>query len=199
MSSGTNRSRTAVGFRVKSGWATAVLLRGPARSVRVLDRRVILLSDPKVAASRQPYHAIMRASPRARRQLERRLVAIVAGAARRSIRELLTHYRSAGFKPRRAGLVVGSAIDPAKIGNDHIRAHALEGRLFRTALAEALGSIGLTSLVLVERSAYVQAAAILRRPEAELRQTATELGRSVDGPWRADEKTAAVAAWVNLR
>ena len=37
-------------------------------------------------------------------------------------------YRAAGHEVRSAGLVVGSEIDPAKITNPHIRAHALEGR-----------------------------------------------------------------------
>jgi len=27
----------------------------------------------------------------------------------------------------------------------------------------------------------------------------TALGRSIQGPWRADEKTAALAAWMALR
>src|SRR2546425_13081082 len=91
------------------------------------------------------------------------------------------------------------SIDPARIANDHIRAHALEGALFRTALAAALDSQGVPCSVVVEREAYARAAALLKRTEAQLRRAVTDLGRSLDGPWRADEKTATLAAWMALR
>src|SRR5438046_9127290 len=49
----------ALGFRIKSGWAAAVLLRGPVRSPRLCDSRVIDLSDMRFPETRQPYHAAM--------------------------------------------------------------------------------------------------------------------------------------------
>src|SRR5436309_14303381 len=49
----------ALGFRVKSGWAAAVLLMGPARSPQLCDIRRIDLSDPQLPETRQPYHAAM--------------------------------------------------------------------------------------------------------------------------------------------
>jgi len=49
--------QATIGFRVKSGWAAAVLLVGPAQMPRVSEHRVVELSDPAVPASRQPYHA----------------------------------------------------------------------------------------------------------------------------------------------
>lgn len=52
-------THAAIGLRVKSGWATAVLLAGPIQSPRVLDRRIVELSDPKVPASRQPFHSTL--------------------------------------------------------------------------------------------------------------------------------------------
>src|SRR2546425_1073117 len=77
--------------------------------------------------------------------------------------------------------------------------HALEGALFRTALAAALDSQGVPCSVVVEREAYARAAALLKRTEGQLRRAVTDLGRSLEGPWRADEKTAALAAWMALR
>src|SRR5438552_3041453 len=146
--------RAAVGFRVKSGWATAVLLAGPAAAPRVVDRRVIELSDPAVPTSRQPYHAVMGASGGdAGARLEKHLTKLVERVTRRSVRRLLQAYRRAGHPARRAGLVVGSVIDPARIANDHIRAHALEGRLFRTVLERAVRSFRLPCAVIVERGA----------------------------------------------
>jgi len=193
------RAQAAVGFRVKSGWATAVLLVGPARAPRVADRRVIELSDPAVPTSRQPYHAVMGAAPAQGAKLERRLRSVVARITRRSVRRLLQEYRRTGHAVRRVALVVGSDIDPARIANDHIRAHALEGRLFRTVLERACRSFGLRASVLVEREAYPEGATALRRSESQVKRAVQELGRAIDGPWRADEKTAALAAWMTLR
>jgi len=190
----------AVGFRVKSGWATAVLVvGGKGTGPHVADRRVVELSDPAVPGTRQPYHAVMEATPRTGARLERRLVGLVRRAAKTSVRQLLKHYRGGGYRPVRAALVVGSVIDPAAIANDHIRAHALEGRLFRTALEQALRAEGLRCAIVVERGAYTLGAKSLRRSEHELRRAVTALGRSVPGPWRADEKTASLAAWMALR
>jgi len=57
MADASKRNRAAVGFTVKSGWACAVLVIGPATSPRVVDSRRVDLSDPAIPESRQPYHA----------------------------------------------------------------------------------------------------------------------------------------------
>ena len=190
--------QTTLGFRVKSGWATAILLSGPAACPRVLDRRSIDLSDAEAPASRQPYHAVMEAAPKDAAKIEGRLCKVVHDATEKSIRLLLADVAKAGHQPQAGGLVVGSNIDPARIKNDHIRAHALEGQLFRSALEDALTSHGLKTLVIVEREAYAKAATHLDRPEGELKRAVAELGRTFGGQWRSDEKTAALAAWMVL-
>src|SRR5205823_11690442 len=45
---GANRVNATLGFRVKSGWAAAVLLAGPVESPQLLDRRVVQLCDPAI-------------------------------------------------------------------------------------------------------------------------------------------------------
>ena len=175
-----------------------MLLIGPAASPRVVDRQVIELSDASVPTSRQPYHAVMGARRGDRTALERRLRGIVQRVTRRSLSRLLTRYRLQGWTVRRLALVVGSVIDPSSIGNDHIRAHALEGQLFRSALERAAQNARVACATYVERGLYDAAAARLKRTPAALRRVVAELGRSVDGSWRADEKTAALAAWMVL-
>jgi hypothetical protein len=188
---------TTLGFRVKSGWATAVLLAGPVKSPRVLDRRAIDLCDPAIAKSRQPYHARMGELETDEKELEERCT-IVRAAAARSVATLLKEYRQAGHLPRAAGIVVGSQIDPAKITNSHIRAHALEGRLFRTVLEEPLATAKLACLVVSERNVYSVASEKLGRTQDELKTAVALLGKSLGGPWRADEKGATLAAWQCL-
>ena len=171
---------------------------GPARAPRVVDRQVIELSDVSVPTSRQPYHAVM-AAPRGKRTaLERRLRGIVERVTRRSLRRLLAGYRVQGRTVRGLALVVGSVIDPGSIGSPHIRAHALEGQLFRTALERAARRGRVPCATHVERGLYEAAAAKLKRTPAELKRRVAELGRAVAGPWRAEEKTATLAAWMAL-
>jgi hypothetical protein len=190
-------TKTAVGFRVKSGWATAVLLTGPVQTPQALDRRIVVLSDPDVPESKQPYHAAMGMLEEDAAKLRHR-TETVRRAAARSVADLLDRFREAGRRVRGAGLVVGSQIDPDSIANPHIRAHALEGRLFRGALEDELQAHGLACSVFVEREIYREAAAELARPEDDLKTALAGLGRSLGGPWRAEEKLAALAAWMTL-
>ena len=190
--------RAALGCRVKSGLATAVLLVGPARAPRVADTREIALSDPRVPTSRQPYHAVRAATASDAPRVERSLRRLVERVSRRSLDTLLREYRRQGYAVRRVALVVGSLGDPTKIANDHIRAHALEGQLFRTALERAARAGRLPCAATRERDLYAHAAAALKRSERRLKEALVELGRERAGPWRAEEKTAALAAWIAL-
>jgi hypothetical protein len=187
----------ALGFRVKSGWASAVVVAGPVRSPQVLERRRIELSDPAMPASRQPFHAAMGTLQTDTAKIAR-LRKVIMEAADRSVAELLAVQRNAGRQVATAALVVGSTTDPERITNPHIRAHALESQLFRTVLQTALRSAEVSSMILLERDLYARAAQALRRSEAELKRLATDLGRSGGGPWRADEKAATLAALLAL-
>ncbi|PYO95149.1 MAG: hypothetical protein DMD60_13680, partial [Gemmatimonadetes bacterium] len=132
-------------------------------------------------------------------RLERYLRRLIERVTRRSLSALLNEYRRQGRRVRRVALVVGSLIDPARIGNDHIRAHALEGQLFRTALEGAARAARLPCTTLVERSLYETASSRLKRSPGTLKRAVTDLGGAVGGPWRADEKAATLAAWLALR
>jgi hypothetical protein len=193
--------RAALGFRVKSGWATAILLAGANQAPRVLDRRVVDLSDPDIPESRQPFHATLGLHEAADEKEAARLKKTVKRCTNNAVKRLLEDYRNRGQDLCGAGLVVGSDIDPAKIKqikNAHIRVHAQEGRLFRDVLEAALRTNGLNCIVIVERQMYDLATARLRRPEDELRRSLADLGRAVGGSWRTEEKMAALAAWLVL-
>ena len=185
----------ALGFRVKSGYAIAVALHGPSSAPAAVARHVVELSDPGVADTRQPYHDGFYTHEQDARTIARR-VRIIERFATRSVAALLKDGRLA--ECRGAGLVVGSVIDPAKVGNPHIRAHASEGRLFRTVLESALQSHGITCEVIVEKQLAAKAAAGLKRRDAEIKKALAGFGKTLGGPWRADEKAASVAAWLVL-
>ncbi len=190
------KQTAAIGFTVKSGWAAAVLLAGPASAPRVIDSRRVAISDPDVADSTQPYHAGFGTARDAGDELKR-LVSSVKTHGRKSITALLREYRKQGTL-RSAGVVVGSLIDPQTIGNDHIRIHAMEGRLFRTVVIDAAQKRGILCAVCRERDLYATAARTLKKPEGAIRKALTEIGRDVDGGWRAEHKAAALSAWMLL-
>ncbi len=188
----------ALGFRVKSGWATAVLLVGPRSAPRVADRCIAELSDPAVPEARQPFHAgLGRHEARGARAVAR-LVRSVERFAHRSVARLIADYRAAGHRLRGVGIVVGSTVDPATIGNEHIRAHAEEGRLFRTVIETAARKCRLRPRVTVEKELYAVAATALRVVVPRLNARVAALGEAVEGSWRSEDKAAALAAWMVL-
>ncbi len=191
------RLHAAVGFTVKSGWASVVLLEGAAASVRVVDSRRVELSDPAVPESVQPYHAGF-GTARAGGPRLSRLVASVERFGRQSVTAVIQDYQAGGHRLVGAGIVVGSLVDPATIANDHIRIHALEGRLFRGVVNDAAARSRLKCSVWRERDLYASAAGALSQPEPDLRAAVTVLGRAVAGSWRAEHKAATLAAWLVL-
>jgi hypothetical protein len=187
----------AAGFRVKSGWAAVALLAGPIGSPALRDNRMIDLSDPRVPETRQPYHATFGQLETDAKKINRR-TDIVHRITKQSVTDLLSDYRRKGYSITRASLVIGSQLDPASIANPHIRAHALEGLLFRSALEQALNAHGIGTFILMQRDAYAKAGAQLKRSYDDVRRTIQNFGRFTDAPWRAEQKLAALAACFSL-
>ena|SRR5947208_11963851 len=197
VSNQVNPENAALGFRVKSGWAAVVLLTSPIDSPRLGDSRVIDLCDPRFPETRQPYHAAMGKLETDAKKTNRR-TDIVHRMAKQSITDLLADYRRKGYVIAGAYLIVGSQLAPATIANPHIRAHALEGQLFLSALERALNAHKIRTAILLERNAYAEATAQLKKSINDVWRTIRNIGRFTDGPWRAEQKLAAVGAWVAL-
>jgi hypothetical protein len=74
--------------------------------------------------------------------------------------------------------------------------------LFRSAVAEALQDHEIRTEVLLERDAYPSVAARLKQSSDNVKRAIQDLGRSAPakgGPWRAEQKLAALAALFALR
>jgi hypothetical protein len=189
-----------LGFRVKSGWAAVVLLTDTARSPRLSDVTRIELCDPQLPETRQPYHAAMGKLETDSTKVKQR-VRIVRSISQKSLTKLIKDYWQKGFRIEGAALVVGSQIDPANIANPHIRAHALEGQLFRSAVEQTLEDYDICTDILLESDAYPSVAARLKQSSDDVTRTIQDLGRSAPakgGPWRAEQKLAALAALFAL-
>lgn len=187
--------RSVVGLNIRSGKATAVLVTGSDPGVRVIDRRMVLLSDPAVPDTIQPYHVFETRSGRSAEQYVQKLVHRVHEVAKESVRELCQEYGQLGYALDCAVLVVGSTVDPGTLKNEHIRWHALEGQLFRTAVKDAFESRKVASAMITSKVIFKRGAEVLNMNENELKQTLRELGRTM-GSWRAEDKAAALAAWL---
>jgi hypothetical protein len=192
----------AIGFTVKSGWAAAVMIAESREGLRVLDSRRVELCDPDVEEARQPYHdgfATMR-KPGAKLT---RLLASVRQFGQRSILQFLKETRTladAGALSG-AGVIVGSLIDPSTIGNEHIRIHAMEGKLFREVILDAAEQHGLRCAVWRERDLMASAQTALHLSDASIKKTLAQCGAAcaVCKPWRTEQKRAALAAWLVIR
>src|SRR5213078_939932 len=109
------RQSCTLGFRVKSGWAAAVLIANSAKAPTVIDSRVIELADPAAPHSRQPYHASF-GTAQSDIATVTSLVRGIERFSRRAIKALVDEY-SKHHRIRTAAVVVASLTDPASIAN----------------------------------------------------------------------------------
>jgi hypothetical protein len=184
-----------IGLKIKSGFAIAAVLTEEADRTAIDLVRTVQLSSDAMPQSRFPYHPTIEMSEREGAATSRRAVDEVRRVAAREMRQLLKDANGV----ERAALVVGSTIDPDKLGNPHVRVHALEGKLFREVVVEALAEKGVDCTVLLERNAYEQVAADVCSTEARVRDDIAALGHGKVKPWRAEEKLATLAAWWRMR
>ena len=191
-------SRAVLGLRVKSGKAIAVALQGPAESPVVVRSTQLLLAPPGKPTPWQPFHPVMDLPWKGAVAATRGAAKEARAAATRAIRELQKGARDLGLELQGAGIVAGSLLDPGQIPNPHIRAHAAEGQFFRQAAERGAAACGLAHRTFAQKTLYQVAARELGCPVESLRPKLAALGAKHFRPWAADEKDAALAAWVVL-
>jgi hypothetical protein len=190
--------RIAIGFRVKTGRATAVVMAGPASAPRVLSRKSLQLFDPAIPESHQPFHAELELPPSDSARVVPIALKAVERVALSALRELVGEIQPELGSIVGIALVAGSATDPESIRNPHMRAHAREGQLFPQALATAAKAMRIPAITIVESEVFASAAAKLGKSPDAITVAVAELGRDVGKPWSAEEKAAAAAGWIVL-
>jgi hypothetical protein len=188
----------ALGLRVKTGKAIAVVIQGPVHSPVVLLRRELTLTHPSEQGTFQPYHPLMDLPWEEAEAAVRPKARLIQAAADKALGDLAREITTRGFELAGAGIVGGSDQDPARIANPHIRAHAAEGHLFRQSLEAAAKTCELACRFSVEKGLYEKAAPELSCPASSLRTLVDGLGTGKVRPWRSEEKTATVAALLVL-
>ncbi|MBI1849137.1 MAG: hypothetical protein HYR85_02210 [Planctomycetes bacterium] len=197
-----DRKSAALGLRARSGWATGIVLGGTVAAPEVVLRERIVLADPKLAGSVQPYHAIV---SRSLRDAEAQLARYRGSSevlARDAVASLVKRAAAAGHAPASSCILRSSGRplpDLAAILRSHPTVHTAEGEFFRDALRDASEREGLDVFGVKEKEAWERATADLAIPLATLQERIAEMGRAVGRPWRADEKLATLAAWLAMR
>jgi hypothetical protein len=191
----------ALGFRVHSGWAAAVVLCGPLDAPVVVDRRKIQLVKIFSYTFRQPYHT---AEKMPRPDAIKFISGVQANAKRlalSSLRSLQADLAGGDFKIVRGALLLASGRAlPAleQILASHALIHTADGELFRDSLRAACARLHLPALGIREKELFATASKVFGIQPAELKRRIAAFGKSLGPPWSQDEKFAALGAWLSL-
>jgi|SRR5215475_1688030 len=186
---------SSIGIRVLRGIAVAIAVNPDGPTPSFAGRAQLLLSDPKIASTLRPFHAMARLPREKAQPMVERDEAIVRRAASTSMRSFVSQLTAAGMHPLCAAIV--SDGDPEmRVSNAHLEAHALERRLFREATASAARECGIQAVFLEEAEVTRDAAKIVGVSTSALDTWLAQIGVAAGRPWRAEEKTAAAVSWI---
>ncbi len=188
----------SIGLKARTGKAIVVVLGGPVVSLRVLTRTEIIVTDPGIPATGQPYHEVMDLPWNEAREAVKPFAAAIENVAATALSQLLRNLRAEGLKVLTVGIAGSADRALEKIGNPHIRAHAAEGVLFRQVLESAAKANGLPFRTFAEKGIEDLAALELGITVAKLKQGLSALGHSAGPPWRSEQRIASIAAWLTL-
>jgi len=191
------KSIASIGFRTKTAKAIAVALTYRS-SPEFVQRWNLELYDRDVPETGQPHHEVMEL-PWPKAQLAvRRYEEIIENVTTERLRTLLEELRSRAVDVHSIGVVGSPDRRLERIGNHHIRAHAAEGILFRRAVEIAATRCNLSCRQFSDRGFEELAMQELQCTSREVKTVLGAIGRSAGRPWRADERSAATAAWIVL-
>jgi hypothetical protein len=193
-----NTNSVAIGLKAKTGRAIAVVISGSSESPQLIKRSELILTDPLIPATFQPYHEVMDLPWKESEKKVKPLVRAIEKIATKALAELIHELRAQGLTVSGVGIVGSADRDLSKIGNYHIRAHAAEGLLFRLVLETAAQTNKLAHRSFVEKTLSTQATSELHRTAAQLSKQMKSIGEGAGPPWRSDQRIAATAAWLVL-
>ena len=191
----------AMGVAPHSGWAAVVALGRTPAGPRVLARSRFALIEVGFPESKQPYHVVAAlhiAEAAGRLELYRAQAERMAHSA---LHQLNIDLTGLGYRAEAAGILDSSGRKGgslASILSSHALIHSADGEHFRNALAAAARRMGLAVHRVPARDLEGEAEAALRRPRGELAIAVMQLGKQAGPPWGADQKQAALLAWLLL-
>jgi hypothetical protein len=185
-----DQMRTALGFRVHSGWAAMVAAAGAVDDPYVVERRRIVIADAAMVGSKQPYHAAAELPPDEAEAFVRTAVESARMLAGAAIADAVERLRLEGCKVVACAVLTAagrSLPDLAGILASHALIHTAEGEMFREAAAWGARECGLPVRSIREKDI-----------DAERLRRVQHLGKVLGPPWTSDQKLATVAALLAL-
>ena len=184
--------RAAIGLKTKTGKAIAVVLRETGARPEFVSRETLKLYDEDLPETVQPYHNVMEMPWSESVIAIKKPIAAIEKIAAAALRTLIDSVQAQGMRVMSVAIVGPADRKLERIGNPHIRAHAAEGVLYRAVMETAARENKCAS------RSFVDPAPELGRPAREVKKFLGDIGKIAGTPWRADEKTAALAAWAAL-
>ena len=184
--------RAAIGLKTKTGKAIAVVLSESDARPQFVCREMLKLYDEDLPETVQPYHNVMEMPWSESVIAIKKPIAAIEKIAAASLRTLIDSVQERGLRVACVAIVGPADRKLERIGNPHIRAHAAEGVLYRAVMETAARDNACQS------RSFVDPTSELGRPAREVKKFLEAIGKEAGTPWRADEKTAAIAAWAAL-
>jgi hypothetical protein len=178
-----------------------VAVAGTPRRPEILDRRRIQIADRSIPGSLQPYHAAEELPLEKAKKLLKRCEAGSTRLAHKAVGELARDLTAKGYTIAGCGLLLASGRPLPRLESllaSHALIHAADGEHFRDALALAVKRRGFSILRVPERDLHAAAAKRFRMPPSALQARVNEAGKPLGPPWTADQKLAALVAWLVL-
>jgi hypothetical protein len=185
-----------VGLRAKTARAVVVTIAAGDGFPEVVTRGEMVLATPANPEMFRPYQTAVdlpwERATKAARKAERAIEATAASA----LKDLVTGLCDTGVAVAGVGIVGAPERDLAAIDNPQTRATTAEAVLFRRVLQAAAAANNLRCECYPERDLESLLAARLDLPVDAIKARVAQFGERMGQPWRADEKAAAIAAWL---
>jgi hypothetical protein len=194
--------RVALGFAPHSGWAAVVAVSETDDRPHVLLRERIEMATAGDAEAKQPYHAVEDLPVGEAAKRLARYSATAESMAHAAVRRIVGRLADEGRRIVGLGILdsAGRKGDSlAAILASHALIHTADGDHFREAIAAAAARCRLTVSRVRARDLEREAVAVWSMPPARLQETVRAMGRDVGPPWAADQKAAALLAWLVLK
>jgi len=190
------KGRAALGFKVRTGRAVVVAVGGPADAPQILAKaRIDVASTFDEGAVFHVAQTLPIDAARALvRDAEIRFI-------ERASTELAAFTTTLEARIVAAGMVAAAArpLPPVEsILKSHALVHAAEGELYRRVFAEAAAAVGARPARIPPDTLAPSIAAALGVTPARLTERLAAMGKAAGRPWAADQKQAALVAWLAL-
>ena len=192
----------AIGVRMHSGWGALVAVHyETGGKIEIIDRRRIVVIDPKSPGAKQPYHFAENMELARAGEFIENCFENTKQIATKAIRDLLGELNARKYRVKGAAVVLASGrpLPPLeKILSAHPLLHTAEGVFFREVFAKACQSCGLATTGVRERDLTEAMNAKFGKTAAKMQRQVAAQGRTIGPPWTTDQKTATLAALTLL-